>query len=203
MFYISRGKRTLDWIMIIPLLILLSPVFVALALLIRARLGRPVLFRQARLGLHGNTFVILKFRTMTNKRDNEGRLLPDHDRLTRFGRFLRSTSFDELPELFNVLKGEMSLVGPRPLFIEYLSLYSPEQTRRMEVKPGITGWAQVNGRNNLSWEEKFALDIWYVDNSTLWLDTRILLRTVWQTFMREGINQPGQATVQRFTGNGS
>ena len=203
MFYYRVTKRALDWIVALLGLILLAPVYVILTLLVRRSLGSPVLFRQLRPGYKGKPFTILKFYTMTEKHDQSGQLLPDGDRLTRFGRFLRSTSLDELPELFNVLKGDMSLVGPRPLLMEYLDLYSPEQSRRMEVKPGITGWAQVNGRNNLSWEEKFTLDVWYVDNLTLWLDLKILLRTARQIIMREGINQPGQATVKRFTGNGS
>jgi sugar transferase EpsL len=155
-----------------------------------------------RPGLHGKPFVMLKFRTMTDQRDANGELLPDDLRLTRFGKWLRSTSLDELPELFNVLKGEMSLVGPRPLLMEYLPRYTPEQARRHEVKPGITGWAQVNGRNALSWEEKFQLDVWYVDHWNLWLDMKILLLTIWKVLKREGICQPGQSTAEYFTGTG-
>jgi len=203
MFYPKFVKRISDFILAVSAVILLSPVMAGLALLVRQRLGSPILFRQKRPGLNAEPFVILKFRTMTDDHDDNGRLLPDHERLTHFGRFLRSTSLDELPELFNVIKGEMSLVGPRPLLIEYLALYSPEQMRRNEVKPGITGWAQVNGRNDLSWEEKFALDIWYINHLSLRLDLTILVRTLKQIIMRQGINQPGQATVQRFTRNGS
>jgi lipopolysaccharide/colanic/teichoic acid biosynthesis glycosyltransferase len=156
-----------------------------------------------RPGLHGKPFVMLKFRTMTDQRDANGELLPDDLRLTRFGKWLRSTSLDELPELFNVLKGEMSLVGPRPLLMEYLPRYTPEQARRHEVKPGITGWAQVNGRNALSWEEKFQLDVWYVDHWNLWLDMKILLLTIWKVLKREGISAEGSATMPVFTGNAS
>lgn len=202
-FYRKYGKRIFDLVLVIPGVILLSPFFALLSLLLRIRIGKPILFRQYRPGYQSTPYIIFKFRTMTEDRDSNGNLLGDKERLTSLGRFLRSTSLDELPELFNVIKGEMSLIGPRPLLMEYLDLYSPEQMRRMAVKPGITGWAQINGRNNLSWEEKFALDIWYVDNLTFRLDTKILFRTVWQTLMREGINQPGQATVQRFTGNGN
>lgn len=181
-------------------LLLLSPLFGAVALLVRLRLGRPVLFRQRRPGLHGKPFMMYKFRTMTDDRDAEGGLLPDGERLTPFGRFLRSTSLDELPELFNVLKGEMSLVGPRPLLMAYLDRYTPHQARRHEVRPGITGWAQINGRNALSWEEKFDLDVWYVDNGTFLLDLRILVRTVAKVLRREGISGEGQATMSEFPG---
>ncbi len=181
-------------------LLLLSPLLGAVALLVRLRLGRPVLFRQRRPGLHGKPFMMYKFRTMTDDRDAEGGLLPDGERLTPFGRFLRSTSLDELPELFNVLKGEMSLVGPRPLLMAYLDRYTPHQARRHEVRPGITGWAQINGRNALSWEEKFDLDVWYVDNGTFLLDLRILVRTVAKVLRREGISGEGQATMSEFPG---
>ena len=184
-----------------PALVVFSPLFGLLALLVRFKLGSPVFFRQMRPGLHGKPFTIFKFRTMTNARDAQGNLLPDAQRLTRFGRFLRSTSLDELPELFNVLRGEMSLVGPRPLLMQYLDLYTPEQARRHEVKPGITGWAQVNGRNAITWEKKFELDVWYVDHRSFWLDIKIILLTVRQVFQRKGINQPGQATMEVFTGD--
>jgi len=194
------GKRLLDLALTIPALILLAPLFVLLALLVRLRLGSPVLFRQQRPGLCGQPFTLFKFRTMTDARDAQGHLLPDANRLTRFGRFLRSTSLDELPELFNVLKGEMSLVGPRPLLMQYLERYTPEQVRRHEVKPGLTGWAQVNGRNALTWEQKFALDVWYVDHWSLWLDLSIILLTAWKVLIREGISQPGQATMKEFLG---
>jgi lipopolysaccharide/colanic/teichoic acid biosynthesis glycosyltransferase len=167
---------------------------------IRRKLGSPVLFRQIRPGLHGLPFQMIKFRTMTDARGPGGQLLPDSDRLTPLGRFLRSSSLDELPELWNVLKGDMSLVGPRPLLMEYLPLYSPEQARRHEVRPGITGWAQINGRNALSWEEKFKLDVWYVDHHSLWLDIRILWLTVRKVLVREGISGEGEATMSKFTG---
>ncbi|WP_461393249.1 sugar transferase [Deferrisoma sp.] len=181
-------------------LILAGPVCAVLSALVRAKLGTPVFFRQVRPGMHGRPFVMYKFRTMTDARGPDGELLPDAERLTPFGRWLRSTSLDELPELFNVLKGEMSLVGPRPLLMEYLPLYTPEQARRHEVKPGITGWAQVNGRNALTWEEKFRLDVWYVDNQSLWLDLKILLLTLKKVLLREGISAAGEATMPRFTG---
>ncbi len=181
-------------------LLLLSPIFLVLAILIALRLGRPVLFTQTRPGLHGKPFCMLKFRSMTSNCDVNGHLLPDEQRLTPFGQRLRSTSLDELPGLWAVLKGDMSLVGPRPLLMEYLPLYTPEQARRHEVRPGITGWAQVNGRNAISWEEKFALDVWYVDNQSLWLDIKILFLTVKKVFVREGISAAGEATMSKFTG---
>ncbi len=181
-------------------LVLLSPVLAALALAILWQMGRPVLFRQIRPGLQGRPFAMVKFRTMSKAMDARGRPLPDAQRLTRLGRFLRATSLDELPELWNVMRGEMSLVGPRPLLMEYLPLYAPSQARRHEVRPGITGWAQVNGRNALSWEEKFALDVWYVDNRSLWLDLRILWLTLLKAARREGISAAGEATMPRFTG---
>jgi len=164
-------------------------------------MGRPVLFKQMRPGLNAKPFYMYKFRTMTNEKDEQGNPLSDEQRLTRLGRFLRSTSLDELPELFNVLKGDMSLVGPRPLLMQYLARYTPEQARRHEVKPGITGWAQVNGRNAITWEEKFALDVWYVDNWSLWLDIKILAMTVVKVFKREGISAKGEATMPEFMGN--
>jgi lipopolysaccharide/colanic/teichoic acid biosynthesis glycosyltransferase len=182
-------------------LLLLSPLLALLAILVRLRLGTPVLFRQQRPGYRERPFHLYKFRTMTEARDAAGRLLPDEARLTGLGRFLRASSLDELPELLNILRGEMSLVGPRPLLMEYLPLYSPEQHRRHEAVPGVTGWAQVNGRNALDWPARFALDVWYVDHWSFWLDVRILLLTLWKVLIREGISQPGQATTQYFTGN--
>ncbi len=181
-------------------LLALSPVLLAVALMIRRRMGRPVFFRQVRPGLHGRPFEMIKFRTMRDAADAEGNPLSDSERLTRLGRFLRSSSLDELPELWNVLRGEMSLVGPRPLLMEYLPLYSPEQARRHEVRPGITGWAQVNGRNAISWDERFALDVWYVDNRSLRLDLRIIWLTVRKVLKREGISAAGEATMPKFTG---
>jgi sugar transferase EpsL len=195
-----RGKRLLDLLIAAPALLVLSPVLAPLALLVRIKLGAPVLFRQQRPGLHGRPFTMLKFRTMTEARDADGNLLPDARRLTPLGRFLRVTSLDELPELFNVLKGEMSLVGPRPLLMQYLERYAPEQARRHEVRPGITGWAQVNGRNAITWEEKFELDVWYVDHQSPRLDLKILLLTLWKWVTREGISHPGQATMGEFMG---
>lgn len=176
------------------------PVIGLLAFFVAVFLGRPVFFRQTRPGLAGKPFELLKFRTMTDSRNERNELLSDAERLSPFGRFLRSTSLDELPELINVLKGEMSLVGPRPLLMEYLPLYTPEQARRHEVQPGITGWAQINGRNAIGWEEKFVLDVWYVDNQNLLLDIKILLLTVFKVFKREGISQEGAATAHKFTG---
>lgn len=193
-------KRLFDIFAAGAALVVFSPVLLCVALLARRRLGSPVIFRQTRPGKDGRPFEMLKFRTMTDARDSEGRLLPDAERLTSFGRFLRSTSLDELPELWNVLKGEMSLVGPRPLLMEYLPLYSPEQARRHEVRPGLTGWAQVNGRNALSWEQKFAFDVWYVDNRTFWLDMKIILLTVAGVLKRSGISAEGEATMPRFSG---
>jgi sugar transferase EpsL len=198
--YFSCGKRTLDLALTLPSLIALSPVLVVTAILVRIQLGRPVLFKQIRPGLHEKLFAIFKFRTMTDMKGNDGGLLPDAERLTRFGRFLRGTSLDELPELFNVLKGDMSLVGPRPLLMQYLNRYTLQQARRHEVKPGITGWAQINGRNAITWEEKFKLDVWYVDNKSLWLDVKIIFMTIWKIFKREGINQEGHATAEEFMG---
>jgi len=198
--YQHFGKRLLDLAIALPALLALSPVFALLAILAWVLLGSPVLFTQRRPGLHGQPFVMWKFRTMTDARDAHGQPLPDELRLTRFGRFLRAASLDELPELWNVLRGDMSLVGPRPLLMEYLPLYTPEQARRHEARPGITGWAQVNGRNALSWEEKFRLDVWYVDNRSLWLDIKILWLTVKKVLVRDGISAAGEATMPRFTG---
>lgn len=194
-------KRLIDLIGAFVGLSLFGLLLAVLAHLVRVRLGVPVLFRQVRPGLHGKPFTIFKFRTMSDRRDPRGNLLPDTERLTHLGRFLRSASLDELPELFNVLKGDMSLVGPRPLLMEYLPLYTPEQARRHEVRPGITGWAQVNGRNAISWEEKFKLDVWYVDNQSFWLDLKILWLTLIKVFKREGISHEGQATMAKFTGS--
>jgi lipopolysaccharide/colanic/teichoic acid biosynthesis glycosyltransferase/glycosyltransferase involved in cell wall biosynthesis len=199
--YRSAGKRVLDLVVTIPLLVLASPVLAITGLLVRLRLGAPVLFRQRRPGLHGRPFTVLKFRTMNDRRDANGALLPDAERLTPFGRALRSTSLDELPELFNVAAGAMSLVGPRPLLMEYLERYTPEQMRRHDVKPGITGWAQVNGRNALTWEQKFAFDVWYVDHLSPVLDLKIMALTAWRGLKREGVNEPGQATAREFRGS--
>lgn len=197
---VALMKRAMDILGAACGLILLAPVTLLLAFLVRRKHGAPVCFRQKRPGKAGQPFEMIKFRTMTDARDGEGELLPDAQRLTPFGQFLRSTSLDELPELWNVLKGDMSLVGPRPLLMEYLPLYSERQARRHDVRPGITGWAQVNGRNALSWEEKFELDVWYVENRTLWLDIKILFLTVWQVVKRDGISQDGEATMSKFTG---
>lgn len=190
----------LDLALAVPALSLALPILGIVALLARLMLGGPFLFRQARPGRHGTPFTIHKFRTMTDERDAQGNLLPDRERLTRFGRFLRSSSLDELPELLNVLKGDMSLVGPRPLLMQYLDRYTPEQARRHEVRPGITGWAQVNGRNAVTWEEKFKLDVWYVENMSFWLDLKILGMTVLKVFSREGITQEGHPTAEEFRG---
>lgn len=194
-------KRALDVSLSATALVLLSPVLAGLALMVRSRLGSPVLFSQVRPGLHGKPFRMYKFRTMTDARDAQGKLLPDAERLTDFGKWLRGTSLDELPELINVLRGEMSLVGPRPLLMEYLPLYSPEQARRHDARPGITGWAQINGRNAISWEQKFALDTWYVEHESVWLDIKILALTVWRVLRREGISAAGEATMPRFEGS--
>jgi sugar transferase EpsL len=194
------GKRLLDLGLVLGVLILLWPVLALIALLVRLKLGSPILFRQQRPGQYGQPFTLYKFRTMTDARDAQGALLPDMQRLTPFGQFLRSTSLDELLELINILKGEMSLVGPRPLLMKYLDRYTSEQMRRHEVLPGITGYAQVNGRNALTWEQKFALDGWYVDHQSFWLDLKIILLTLWKILKREGINQPGKATMEEFQG---
>jgi len=194
-------KRSFDLIVSFLALLFLFPVFLILALLVRIKIGSPVFFKQNRPGLSGGTFEMVKFRTMSNECDGDGNLLPDSARLVPFGAFLRSTSLDELPEFLNVFKGDMSLVGPRPLLMDYLPLYSERQARRHEVRPGITGWAQINGRNALSWEEKFELDVWYVENRTLWLDIKILFLTVWKVVKRDDISQEGEATMTRFTGS--
>ena len=194
-------KRIFDLFLVLLGLPLILPIYLLLALLVLAKFNFPILFKQSRPGLQGKIFNIYKFRTMTNKCDKEGVLLSDDLRLTKFGKLLRSTSLDELPSLWNVLKGEMSLVGPRPLLVEYLPLYSTKQARRHEVKPGITGWAQVNGRNSISWNEKFDLDVWYVDNQSTWLDIKILYITIKKVITRSGINQDGQATIKNFKGN--
>ncbi len=194
-------KRALDVTVSLIGLLVLSPLLLVVALIVRLTMGRPVLFRQERPGLGGKLFTMVKFRTMRDALDREGNPLPDEARLTKVGQFLRSTSLDEFPELLNVLKGEMSLVGPRPLLTEYLSLYTPQQARRHEARPGITGWAQVNGRNAVSWEQKFEYDVWYVDNWTLWLDAKILWLTAWTVLQREGISQAGVATADKFTGS--
>lgn len=194
-------KRVVDIVVAACLLVVLAPVLFALSLVVVATMGTPLIFSQNRPGLNGRPFRLVKFRTMNDQRDQEGNLLPDGHRLTRVGRFLRSTSLDELPELWNVLKGDMSLVGPRPLLIEYLPFYTPVQARRHEVRPGITGWAQVNGRNALSWEERFQLDVWYVDNQSLGLDLLILWKTISKILRREGIAHEGHATMPKFTGS--
>jgi len=194
-------KRLLDFTVSAVLLIILSPILMVLALLVVVLLGRPVLFTQERPGLDGKIFSMIKFRSMTNEKDANGNLCPDSRRLTRFGQFLRSSSLDELPGLWNVVKGNMSLVGPRPLLVEYLPLYSREQARRHKVRPGITGWAQVNGRNSLSWQEKFELDTWYVDNQSFWLDIKILFMTIKKVFMRADISAAGEVTMTKFEGN--
>jgi lipopolysaccharide/colanic/teichoic acid biosynthesis glycosyltransferase len=193
-------KRAFDLVAAGLGLVIISPLLLVLAVLVWAAHGRPILFRQQRPGYKGRLFQVCKFRTMTNRCAPDGSLLPDAERLTRLGRSLRATSLDELPELFNVLRGEMSLVGPRPLLMQYLERYSPEQMRRHDVIPGITGWAQVNGRNALTWDEKFKLDVWYVDHWSIGLDLKILWLTLWKALKREGINQPGHATMEEFTG---
>lgn len=194
-------KRLLDLLLTIPGLVLVSPVLLLIALMVRIIHGKPVLFRQLRPGYRGQPFYVYKFRTMTEDHDEVGNLLPDTHRLTALGRFLRTTSLDELPELFHVLAGKMSLVGPRPLLMQYLDRYTPEQARRHDVLPGITGWAQVNGRNAITWEDKFRFDVWYVDNWSLWLDIKILAVTLWKVLKREGISQPGRATADEFMGS--
>ncbi|MGA1840528.1 MAG: sugar transferase [bacterium] len=193
-------ERFLDLVMALPAIILISPILILTTILVRLNLGSPVLFRQQRPGLKGKPFILLKFRTMKDIYDGQGRLLPDERRLKGFGRFLRRTSLDELPELFNIIKGDMRLVGPRPLLMEYLDRYTPFQMRRHEVKPGITGWAQVNGRNALTWQEKFSLDVWYVDHKSFWLDLKIVLLTIWKIVKCEGISHPGHVTMERFMG---
>ena len=193
-------KRFLDIIFSFILLVLLMPVYLLVYVFVRIKLGAPAIFKQKRPGKNAKIFTMYKFRTMTDEKDEKGHLLPDEKRLTKFGQFLRKTSLDELPELYNILKGDMSFVGPRPLLVKYLKRYNKEQMRRHKVPPGLTGWAQVNGRNAISWEEKFKLDVWYVDHRNLWLDIKIVLKTVIQVFRREGINQEGQATMGEFLG---
>ncbi len=193
-------KRVFDFVLALCGLLALALPLLVLTWLVRRKLGSPVFFRQVRPGLYGKPFLMVKFRTMTDARGANGALLPDAQRLMPFGRFLRASSLDELPELWNVLKGKMSLVGPRPLLMEYLPLYTPEQARRHEVRPGITGWAQVNGRNAISWADKFALDVWYVDHHSLWLDVKILWLTVRKVLVRDGISAPGDATMPKFDG---
>ncbi|RDV01466.1 sugar transferase [Sphingorhabdus pulchriflava] len=194
-------KRSFDIVIAVVAIVLLAPFFCLVAILIRLNMGAPVLFKQLRPGMDGKSFMMLKFRTMRDAYGPDGQILSDGERLTKLGKFFRSTSLDELPELWNVFTGEMSLVGPRPLLMEYLPLYSPEQMRRHEVRPGVTGWAQVNGRNALSWEDKFALDVWYVDHQSFWLDMRILLLTIGKVVKREGISGAGEATMSRFEGS--
>lgn len=198
---IPLEKRIFDLVITVPGMLIALPLMGIIALLIYLKEGSPVFFKQPRPGLGGKIFTLYKFRTMRNAVDGHGNPLPDAERLTPLGRFLRSTSLDELPELFNVLRGEMSLVGPRPLLVEYLPRYTPEQSRRHEVLPGITGWAQINGRNALSWEEKFRLDVWYVDHWSVWLDLKILALTFWKVIRREGINAPGSETAEPFMGS--
>ena len=195
------NKRLFDIVAALIGSIILSPIILLTALFVRILFGPPILFRQQRPGYKGHPFFIYKFRTMTNRLTPDGNLLPDSERLTPFGHFLRSLSLDELPELFNILRGEMSFVGPRPLLMQYLPLYSPEQARRHDVVPGLTGWAQVNGRNATDWPARFKLDVWYVDHWSFWLDIKIILMTIGKVFKREDVNQEGQATVEYFTGN--
>ncbi|MBF9038837.1 sugar transferase [Rhodobacterales bacterium LSUCC0246] len=196
------SKRLFDIVSAVFLSFVFAPLILFVWILVRVNLGSPAIFVQTRPGLGGRPFKVYKFRTMTNATNSDGALLSDHDRLTRFGKFLRASSLDELPELWNVIRGDMSLVGPRPLLMEYLPLYSPEQARRHEVRPGITGWAQVSGRNSVSWPEKFALDTWYVDNRTMLLDIKILWLTVGKVLRRDGISSAGEATAKKFRGNG-
>lgn len=196
----STMKRLFDLLLVTVLLPVLLPVMAVVALLVRRQMGSPVIFRQQRPGLHGRPFEMLKFRTMRDAVGSDGRPLADAERITDLGRFLRASSLDELPELWNVVKGEMSLVGPRPLLMDYLPLYDAEQARRHDVRPGVTGWAQINGRNALTWEQKFALDSWYVDNHSLWLDVKILLATAGKVLRRDGISAAGEATMPRFEG---
>jgi sugar transferase EpsL len=195
----DRPKRVVDVVLVAIGLVVLAPLFAVLAWRVRRELGKPVLFRQVRPGLHGQPFELRKFRTMTLERDARGQLLPDEQRLTPFGAWLRSTSLDEIPEMLNVLRGDMSLVGPRPLLVEYLDHYTPEQARRHQVRPGITGWSQINGRNDQPWEQKLAADVWYVDHRSLSLDLRILVRTLWVMVTRRGVALDGHATTVKFT----
>ena len=196
----AQLKRLIDVVASAAGLIVLSPLLIVVWLMVRRRMGSPALFRQIRPGLHGRPFKMIKFRTMRDAMGPDGQPLPDAERLTAFGRWLRATSLDELPELWNVLKGDMSLVGPRPLLMEYVPRYTPEQARRHDVRPGITGWAQVNGRNAVGWDQKFALDVWYVDRHTLWLDVKIIALTLRRIVQRDGISAPGSATMERFEG---
>ncbi len=195
-----KAKRIFDFLLSLILLILLSPITLIIAILVKIKLGSPILFKQKRPGLNEKLFEMYKFRTMHDSIDKNGRLLPDKERLTSLGLFLRKMSLDELPELFNVLKGDMSFVGPRPLLVEYLPLYNEKQRKRHNVKPGITGWAQINGRNAITWEEKFELDVWYVENCSLWLDFKILIKTFFKVLKKEGISQMGMATMEKFKG---
>ncbi|HPU62992.1 MAG TPA: sugar transferase [Mobilitalea sp.] len=199
--YQKYVKRLLDFIISLLAVIILSPVFLVIAVLVRIKLGKPVIFKQKRPGLNEKIFTLYKFRTMTNEKDSSGNLLPDRDRLTKFGRFLRSTSLDELPELINILKGDMSFVGPRPLLVQYLPLYNEHQRKRHNVKPGLSGWAQVSGRNAISWEEKFDLDVEYVNKVSFLFDLKIFFLTIKKVIMREGINQEGEATMEYFKGS--
>ncbi len=199
--HVPAGKRIFDLIISLAALVILSPLLLIIAVLLLASEGLPLFFCQDRPGLGGKVFKICKFRTMKAERESTGALLTDGERITKAGMFLRRTSLDELPELLNVIKGEMSLVGPRPLLVQYLGRYSPEQARRHEVPPGITGWAQVNGRNAITWDEKFRLDVWYVDHWSFWLDIRIIFMTIWKAITGEGISQPGRATMDEFMGN--
>ncbi|WP_392343444.1 sugar transferase [uncultured Shewanella sp.] len=194
-------KLFFDFVIALFAILLFTPIFIIVIIFIRLKLGSPILFTQSRPGLHGKIFKMMKFRSMLDDKDKQGNLLPDNLRMTKFGMFLRSTSLDELPGLFNVIKGDMSLVGPRPLLVQYLPLYNKEQARRHNVRPGITGWAQINGRNAISWDNKFALDVWYVDNQSFWLDVKILLLTVKKVFVREGISAEGHVTVEPFKGS--
>ena len=198
--YRNGLKRLVDVIISMMVLLILLPIYLVLAVMIFRRLGTPILFTQERPGLHGKPFIMYKFRTMRDIRDAEGNLLSDAERITTLGKFLRSTSLDELPEFYNVLKGDMSIVGPRPLLTQYLDRYSPDQARRHEASPGITGWAQINGRNAIAWEEKFKLDVWYIDHCSLWLDVKIIALTVWKVLRREGISQQGEVTTTEFMG---
>ena len=197
----SRGKRIFDLLVAFFGIVLFSPLLLIVALLVLFFHGMPILYKQKRPGYKGIPFLIYKFRTMIDRTASDGSLLPDAERMTRFGRFLRATSLDELPELFNVLCGDLSLVGPRPLLMQYLPLYSAEQMRRHDMLPGITGWAQINGRNDISWDEKFRLDLWYVDHWSFWLDIKILCLTLWKVFKREGVSMEGEATTKYFMGN--
>lgn len=195
-------KRLIDLVLSLMCLVMFGPLLFLLAIMIRIKLGSPVLFKQQRPGLHGEIFTMMKFRTMRDALDKKGEPLPDEERMTQFGSFLRKTSLDELPGLFNVLQGDMSLVGPRPLLVEYLPLYNEEQQKRHDVRPGITGWAQVNGRNAISWEKKFELDVWYVKHQSIWLDMKILFLTVWKVIKKSDVSAEGHVTIDKFEGTG-